>query len=225
MLPIGDSNPRRRFPWVTVLLIGANTVVHIYQMFLPASAQQSFVLQAGLIARDVTHNPGLPVAFDMLTSIFLHGSWLHLLGNMLYLWVFGDNIEERLGTIGFIAFYLLAGIGAALAQVAANPNSTTPMIGASGAIAGVLGAYLVIFPRARVRTLILFRFILVRELPAVIVLGFWFVLQLINGLLGAGNADGGVAWFAHIGGFVIGVLVGLLVRNRETEQSFYVTTP
>lgn len=220
MLPIGDVNPRRRFPWVTVLLIGANTAVHIYQMFLPAPAQQSFILQAGLIAHDVTHNWGLPVAFDALTSIFLHGSWLHLLGNMLYLWVFGDNIEERLGTIKFLFFYLLAGIGASLAQVAANPNSKTPMIGASGAIAGVLGAYLVIFPHMRVRTLIFFRFIFIRELPAIVVLGFWFVLQLINGLFSVNSTGGGVAWFAHIGGFVIGILIGLLFRNRVEQLPY-----
>ena len=216
MIPIGDLNPRRHFPLATILIIALNVVVFFYQLLLPDEALNRLVLAAGLVPYEVTNRFGVAVVGDLLTSMFLHGGWMHIISNMLYLWIFGDNVEDRLGLPVYAAFYLVAGIGASLAQVAVNPASTIPTIGASGAIAGVLGAYLVMFPRTRVRTLILaFRFIRIVELPALVVLGLWFVLQIFSGLASVTSmATGGVAWFAHIGGFVIGLLAGALVRKR-----------
>jgi len=216
MIPIGDLNPRRHFPLATILIIALNVVVFFYQLLLPDEALNRLVLAAGLVPYEVTNRFGVAVVGDLFTSMFLHGGWMHIISNMLYLWIFGDNVEDRLGLPVYAAFYLVAGIGASLAQVAINPASTIPTIGASGAIAGVLGAYLVMFPKTRVRTLILaFRFIRIVELPALVVLGLWFVLQIFSGLASVTSmATGGVAWFAHIGGFVIGLLAGALVRKR-----------
>ena len=151
----------------------------------------------------------------VVTSIFLHGGWLHLIGNMLFLWIFGNNIEDRLGHLPFLLFYLAGGIAAALAQVAIDPDSTIPLIGASGAIAAILGAYLVFYPGARITSLVFLGFFYqVLNVPALVVLGYWFLLQLVDGFasLGADNAQGGVAFFAHIGGFVSGVVVALALR-------------
>jgi membrane associated rhomboid family serine protease len=217
MIPIGDLNPRRHFPLATILIIALNVVVFFYQLLLPDEALNRLVLAAGLVPYEVTNRFGVAVVGDLLTSMFLHGGWMHIISNMLYLWIFGDNVEDRLGLPVYAAFYLVAGIGASLAQVAVNPASTIPTIGASGAIAGVLGAYLVMFPRTRVRTLILaFRFIRIVELPALVVLGLWFVLQIFSGLASVTSmAAGGVAWFAHIGGFVIGILVGLFYKTQR----------
>lgn len=217
MIPIGDLNPRRHFPLATILIIALNVVVFFYQLLLPDEALNRLVLAAGVVPYEVTNRFGVAVVGDLLTSMFLHGGWMHIISNMLYLWIFGDNVEDRLGLPVYAAFYLVAGIGASLAQVAVNPASTIPTIGASGAIAGVLGAYLVMFPRTRVRTLILaFRFIRIVELPALVVLGLWFVLQIFSGLASVTSmATGGVAWFAHIGGFVIGILVGLFYKTQR----------
>ena len=151
----------------------------------------------------------------MFTSMFLHGGWLHLLGNMLFLWIFGNNVEDRLGSIPFLLFYLVGGIAAALTQVVIDPHSTVPLVGASGAIAAALGAYIVLFPGARILSLVFLGFFYqLLEVPAIVVLGFWFALQLVNGFaaFGAETAQGGVAFFAHIGGFVFGLAVGLLLR-------------
>ena len=217
MIPIGDLNPRRHFPLATILIIALNVVVFFYQLLLPVEARNRLVLAAGVVPYEVTNRFGVAVVGDLLTSMFLHGGWMHIISNMLYLWIFGDNVEDRLGLPVYAAFYLVAGIGASLAQVAVNPASTIPTIGASGAIAGVLGAYLVMFPKTRVRTLILaFRFIRIVELPALVVLGLWFVLQIFSGLASVTSmASGGVAWFAHIGGFVIGILVGLFYKTQR----------
>ncbi len=217
MIPIGDLNPRRHFPLATILIIALNVVVFFYQLLLPDEALNRLVLAAGMVPYEVTNRFGVAVVGDLLTSMFLHGGWMHIISNMLYLWIFGDNVEDRLGLPVYAAFYLVAGIGASLAQVAVNPASTIPTIGASGAIAGVLGAYLVMFPKTRVRTLILaFRFIRIVELPALVVLGLWFVLQIFSGLASVTSmATGGVAWFAHIGGFVIGILVGLFYKTQR----------
>jgi membrane associated rhomboid family serine protease len=217
MIPIGDLNPRRHFPLATILIIALNVVVFFYQLLLPDEALNRLVLAAGVVPYEVTNRFGVAVVGDLLTSMFLHGGWMHIISNMLYLWIFGDNVEDRLGLPVYAAFYLVAGIGASLAQVAVNPASTIPTIGASGAIAGVLGAYLVMFPKTRVRTLILaFRFIRIVELPALVVLGLWFVLQIFSGLASVTSmATGGVAWFAHIGGFVIGILVGLFYKTQR----------
>jgi membrane associated rhomboid family serine protease len=154
----------------------------------------------------------------LVTSQFLHGGWLHILGNMLYLWIFGNNIEDRLGRVWFLLFYLAGGVAAALAQVAIDPTSDVPMIGASGAIAATLGAYLVLYPRARITSLVFLGFFYqLIDVPALVVLAFWFILQLVDGLasLGVASSGGGVAFFAHIGGFVFGALIALLVRGAR----------
>jgi membrane associated rhomboid family serine protease len=216
MIPIGDFNPRRRFPWVTLLIVLVNVVIFIYQTRLPAMQARQFIVRGAIIPYRLTREPGLPAAMTLFTSMFLHGGWMHLISNMLYLWIFGDNIEDAFGVIGYVLLYLGAGLVAATAQIAIDPTSVIPVIGASGAVAGVLGAYLVLYPRARVRTL-LFVFYLIRviELPALIVLGSWFALQVINVLGGAG---GNVAWFAHIGGFIAGMLAGWVLKKTRPPR-------
>jgi len=175
----------------------------------------------GVVPFEVTNNFGPTVALSFLTSMFLHGGFMHIAGNMLYLWIFGNNVEDNMGRLRFLIFYLLTGSVASVAQVLASPDSTLPTIGASGAIAGVLGAYIVLFPNARVQTLIfLGYFVRMAQLPALLVLGFWFVLQLFNGLLAFGMTQmGGVAWFAHVGGFVAGLLlVRLFTLGRRQSH-------
>lgn len=215
MLPIGDVSVRRRVPLVTICLIAINALVFLYQLLLPAGALDAFILQAGLVPAATANQPTLTTVGDVLTSMFMHGGWSHILGNMLYLWIFGDNIEDALGRMGYLLFYLLAGSAAALLQVLSQPGSTVPMIGASGAIAGVLGAYMVFYPRTRVRTLLTLGFwIRFVQLPALVVLGYWFLLQLFNGVTAIGSVGGGVAWWAHIGGFLFGLAVGWMFRGR-----------
>ncbi len=214
-LPLSDDNPTLRFPFVTVALIAANVLVFLTQAVTPHGLEQAAV-RFGAIPYAITHfrtaavEGGLPPLLTLLTSLFLHGSLLHLGGNMLYLWIFGNNIEDVLGPIRFVLFYLAVGLAAALTQVLAMPSSRVPMIGASGAIAGVIGAYMILFPRARVKTLLfLFIYVTIVPLPAGLFLAFWFALQLLNVGLG-----GGVAWFAHIGGFLAGVILILVGRPR-----------
>jgi len=221
MIPIGDLNPRRHLPLATIVIIVLNFLAFFYELLLPDHALTQLVRSAGLVPYEVTSSFGVPVIGDLVTSIFLHGGWMHIISNMLYLWIFGDNVEDRMGLLVYVLFYLAAGVCASLTQVAIDPTSTVPTIGASGAIAGVLGAYLVMYPRTRVRTLVLaFRFVRIVELPAVVVLGLWFVLQIFSGLASVGTmASGGVAWFAHIGGFVIGILAGLLFRRQREQGS------
>lgn len=220
MIPLRDINPRRRFPLVTVGIILLNILVFLYELMLPTTrALDSLVYAWGLIPYRLMQ---LDVAaiLTVFTSMFLHSGFMHLAGNMLYLWIFGDNVESAMGTLRFMVFYLLCGIGAALGQVLVDPRSQIPMVGASGAISGILGAYLFLYPHAEVETLILFGYFarLVR-LPALVVLGMWIVTQLLSGVLALGmQATGGVAWFAHIGGFFAGVLlVGLFRRKRWWE--------
>src|SRR5947207_5258233 len=226
MIPISDDPVRRSFPVVTILLIVINVLVFLYEMSL-GSRLDGFVQAFGAVPREITTGRDLPpiaplgnVYLTLITSMFLHGGWLHLGGNMLYLWVFGDNIEDRLGHFRYLVFYLLCGFAATFAHALVNPGSRVPSIGASGAIAGVLGAYILLFPRARVTTLIpIFFFITIREIPAFIILGLWFVLQLFVGVASLGVAEsnaGGVAYFAHIGGFVAGmVLIALMGGMRR----------
>jgi membrane associated rhomboid family serine protease len=218
MLPIRDRIPTLRFPLVTVLLLLANIVVFGLQMLILAgggeNALQQVVLDYGVIPAQVTAAPLATATWlTFLTSMFMHGGVMHIFGNMLYLWIFGNNIEDVMGKFWFLAFYLACGVAASLAQVWSSPSSPIPGIGASGAIAGVLAAYLVYFPTARVDTLVIFGFFArMASLPAVIVLGMWFVLQLFNGFLSFGvssASEGGVAWFAHIGGFVAGLILCL----------------
>jgi membrane associated rhomboid family serine protease len=218
MIPIRDINPTRRFPFVTIVIIALNTLVFLYEFLLPAKSLDVLLATWGLVPyRLMALN--LSAILTIFTSMFLHGGVMHLVGNMLYLWIFGDNIEAAMGGFRFIVFYLLCGMGAALGQVLVEPASRIPMVGASGAISGVLGAYLLLYPHAEVETLLLVGYFarLVR-LPALVVLGLWIVLQLFSGFLSLGAAATGVAFFAHIGGFVTGiVLVGLFKRRRWWE--------
>jgi len=217
-LPLKDQNPFSRFPFITVFFISLNIGLFLYQFFSPQGIQY-FVMKMGTIPYELTHFRSIPSLprisppLTLLTSMFLHGSFFHLLGNMLYLWIFGNNVEDFLGPLRFILFYLLSGLGASLTQIIFSPNSQVPMIGASGAIAGVLGAYFILYPSARVLTLVfLIIYIQVVPIPAAVILGFWFLAQVLN--IGLG---GGVAWFAHIGGFLIGIG---LIRIYWRRSSF-----
>lgn len=216
MLPLRDINPRRRLPIMTIVLIALNVIVFAYEFMLSETGLESLIYNWGLIPYQLTALQ--PTAFvRVLTSMFLHGGVMHLLSNMLYLWIFGDNIESAMGSLAFLVFYLLCGVGAGLGQVMASPSSEVPMVGASGAISGVLGAYLVLYPRVQVETLLLLGyFVRLVRLPAIVVLGFWIVLQLFSGVLSLSEAStGGVAFFAHVGGFVAGVLLVFLFRRRR----------
>jgi rhomboid family protein len=230
LFPLKDDLPTRTTPVITVGLIVLNALAFVYQVLLQvgelgegAGAAQAFVMEFGLIPCRVTGAcavaSDLPSpALTVFSSMFLHGGFFHIAGNMLYLWIFGNNVEDTLGHGRFTAFYLASGIGAAAAQILAGPDSQVPMIGASGAISGVLGAYVVLFPHASVLTLVIFGFFWrVVRIPAVLVLGFWMVVQILNGL-GSFGAGGGVAWFAHIGGFVAGMGLLLLLRPRPTGR-------
>jgi membrane associated rhomboid family serine protease len=218
VIPIRDINPTERFAVVTLVLIALNIVVFVYELTLGGISSEAFVESFAVVpARLFASLPdggAVPPAATLVTSMFLHGGFLHIAGNMLYLWIFGNNVEDSMGRVRFILFYTLCGCIAAFAHAFANRYSTTPMIGASGAISGVLGAYLLLYPRARVVTLIFFGFIVrTAEIPAMAVLGFWFVLQFLNALFSSGGA-GGVAWYAHVAGFVSGMLlVGLFKRK------------
>jgi membrane associated rhomboid family serine protease len=218
MIPIGDEIRPRRVPIVNYALIAVNVLVFFYEFLLGARAE-GLLMSLGAVPAFITDPANHPLAFlTLLSSMFLHGGWAHLIGNMLYLGIFGDNVEDILGHTLYLLFYLAAGVAAGLAQVAMAPNSMVPAVGASGAIAGVLAVYLVLYPTAPVRVLVpVFLFMRVARLPAALVLGLWFVIQLFNGYLSLGMdtmSTGGVAWFAHIGGFVVGLAVGLLLRFR-----------
>jgi membrane associated rhomboid family serine protease len=223
MIPLQDDNPTELTPVVTVTFIVLCVLVFFYQASLAPPHAEAIVFQYGAIPALLFGRADLPssIAIDfpayatLLTSMFMHGGWMHLIGNMLYLWIFGNNIEDATGRLRFIVFYLLCGILAAYAHAYLNRSSPTPMIGASGAVSGVLGAYLLLYPRARVVTLVFFGFyIRTIEVPAMLVLGFWFVLQFLNALVAPGAA-GGVAWYAHVSGFLSGVvLIGLFKRRR-----------
>jgi len=217
MIPLKDDNPTRTFPFINIALIVANVLAFLYQLSLPPHASQVFLMANATIPARIpaflAGHVGFKTAFDpLLTSMFLHGGWMHLLGNMLFLYIFGDNIEDSFGHVPYLIFYLFCGIGSGLVHVMFNWHSALPAIGASGAISGVMGAYAVLFPRAKV--LMLF-FIFLIPVPAVLVLGYWFVLQFLSGIgqLGA-SATGGVAFWAHIGGFVIGLVVALAVKKN-----------
>jgi membrane associated rhomboid family serine protease len=218
MIPLRDNNPTERFPIITIILIVLNAAVFIYQVSLGHGIDR-FIYNYGAIPYLIAGKGpspewiGFPPKLTLFTSMFLHGGWMHLIGNMLYLWIFGNNIEDKLGHVAFIIFYILSGILAALAHIISNPGSQVPTVGASGAIAGVLGAYMIRFPTAKVLVLFWFGFFIrMIYVPAVIVLGFWFILQLAVGLpsLSASQA-GGVAYFAHIGGFVAGIILFLIL--------------
>jgi membrane associated rhomboid family serine protease len=219
MIPIGDDIPTRRIPVVNYVLIAVNLLVFLFELSLGPQVDQLFRAWGTVPAR-ITSPARYPWAFiTLFTAMFLHGGWSHFLGNMVYLWIFGDNVEDRLGHGGYTAFYLVAGVVAGLAQVFVAPQATIPGIGASGAIAGVLAVYLLLYPTAPVRVLLPMGryFSRIVRVPAFIVLGIWFLLQLFNGVLSLGSgqmAMGGVAWFAHIGGFVTGLVLGAVLRGR-----------
>ena len=214
MLPIRDLNPTRRRPVLTILIIAINVLVFIYQLMLSRAALDAFYLSFAIVPIRVTQELDLSAALTLITSMFMHGGFTHILSNMLYLYIFGDNVEDVLGHKLYAAFYLICGVGAGLAQILAAPDSYVPLHGASGAIAGVLGAYIVFYPRARVQSLVFLGwFARMVELPALVVLGVWFGLQFFNGLFSLGSAQmGGVAWFAHIGGFLLGVIAGFACK-------------
>jgi len=222
LIPYKDDNPTVTFPFVTVGIIAANVLIFLMEL----------TSQSGI--KDVTYSYGaiphyiltfekkqpVPPALTIFSSMFMHGGFFHLGGNMLYLWIFGNNIEDRLGHLRFVSFYIFCGIVAAYSYAITNPHSLTPMIGASGAISGVLGAYLLLFPRASVHTLVFLGiFITTVRVPALIVIGFWAIIQFASGLISAElRESGGIAWFAHVGGFIVGLVTIKLWLPRRTKR-------
>jgi membrane associated rhomboid family serine protease len=227
LLPIQDENPTYSKPVITVALLSANVMVFIYQMILGPAGEQLFIFGTAVIPYELTHYVDrttfaipstryaypaalLPFPLTLFSAMFTHGGFMHLGGNMLYLWIFGNNIEDAMGHGRFFIFYMVTGLGATMVHVLSDPNSTIPMIGASGAIAGILGAYFVLYPKAKIKTfVVLIIFIQIIYVPAVFILGFWFLRQII----GIGSDD--IAWYAHIGGFLVGMF---LVRRFERPR-------
>jgi membrane associated rhomboid family serine protease len=213
VIPLRDVVPSRTTPYITITIIALNALAWLFELSLPHPVLNEFITVYGVV----------PAAFapaTLVTSMFLHGSWSHVLGNMWYLWIFGDNVEDRVGHGRFILFYLMCGIVAALGQVAVDPHSTLPTIGASGAIAGVMGAYFVLYPRSRVLTLIPWIFLQIVELPAIVLLGFWFVMQLFSAgtiAMTTSSTGGGVAFAAHVVGFVAGMGGVFLFKQRALD--------
>ena len=229
MIPIRDDNPAAKPPLITVTFIALCSLVFLWQQTLTQDAQQTLVMTLGAIPAVLIGDKSLPAGLQQLpavatifTSMFLHGGWMHLLSNMLYLWIFGDNIEGYLGHLKFLFFYLVCGIAALLAHVFIGGAADVPLVGASGAISGILGAYMVKYPRARVLVIIpIVFFWSIRHIPALIVLGFWFVIQVFSGVLAAGQGGGGVAFWAHVGGFVAGLLLIKLMPAKKRPASFW----
>ena len=227
MIPIRDENPSRSVPVVTRLLIAVNVLAFLYELALGPSLR-SFMFEWGLVPLRLTASlrfdsePVVVAGLPLLTSMFLHGGWAHLLGNMWYLAIFGDNVEDRLGKLPYLGFYLAAGLAGGLLHYVFNTPSRVPTVGASAAIAGVLGGYLVAFPGARVLTLVpLFPFFQLMALPAVVVLGLWFAFQFVSGALALAwsSSASGVAWWGHIGGFAFGLLAMLLFGGRDRRRA------
>ncbi|MEW6552966.1 MAG: rhomboid family intramembrane serine protease [Actinomycetota bacterium] len=247
MLPLFDRNPTRKVPVVTLSLILANAAVFAYMLFLSGSQYELFIYRFSVVPWEIVHAGQLPpsglqqlfgyslatvpskqVYLALLTSLFLHEGWLHILGNMLFLWIFGNNVEDVMGHLPFLVFYLACGLFGTLAHVAIYPNSINPLLGASGAISGILGAYLLLYPRAWVWTWV---FLFILPIPAFAVIGFWILLQVVQGLTSVGSGSVGVAFFAHLGGVVIGLIITgifypVLRRRRDAlavlpEQSWW----
>src|SRR2546428_4171310 len=217
MIPLRDVIPSRTTPYITVTIIVLNAVAWFFELSMGERQLTEFLYFYGVV----------PAAFSwptLITSMFLHGSWSHVIGNMWYLWIFGDNVEDNVGHGRFIVFYLLCGFAAAIGQIFADPSSTLPTIGASGAIAGVMGAYFVLYPQSRVLTLIPWIFLQIVELPAIILLGFWFLMQLFSAgaiAVTASTHGGGVAFAAHVAGFLCGVGGIFLFRQRERPEQYW----
>ncbi len=217
MIPLRDTLPSHATPVVTIGLIVANVLIFLYEMSLDAYTLNEFVYAYGMV-------PDRFAWSAVLTSMFLHGGWMHLIGNMWFLWIYGDNVEDILGKARYLGFYLLSGTAAVLVQVAIQPDSRIPIIGASGAIAGVMGAYMVKFPHARILTLIpIFFIVTFQEIPAFLILVYWFVIQFFSGVgsIASAHQGGGVAWFAHIGGFLAGMVLIQFMRTRERYRRRY----
>ena len=220
MIPLKDKNPSSTFPFVNYVLIAANLLVFFYELSLGPQLND-FILKYGLISHRyfyyVAHHTHFMTRYiPFFSSMFLHGGWMHVIGNMWFLYIFGDNVEDRLGHGKYLIFYLLSGLAAAVIQLLSSVGSLVPTIGASGAISGVLGAYLVMFPRAKVVTLLpIFFFFDIIDISAMLFIGFWFVMQFVSGLQTVGiDTTGGIAWWAHIGGFLAGVLMVPIFRRR-----------
>jgi membrane associated rhomboid family serine protease len=230
MIPLKDMTPRRSVPVITLLLIAANALVFLHQVSLPPKAGEAFVMAYGMVPANIqyalsgTHHETIQRAFETLfTCMFLHGGWMHIIGNMWFLWIFGGNVEDRLGPVGYLLFYFVSGIGSSFSELLFTWGSHAPSIGASGAISGVLGAYVIFFPSSRILTLVpLFIIWFLARIPAVIFIVLWFVVQLLSGVGSLGEtgpgAAAGVAWWAHVGGFAIGLLIALAVGRRPADS-------
>ncbi len=221
MIPLYDTVRSRRFPLINLMLILINVLAFLYEMQMDPSVLKEFIFEWGLIPARLLNDPST-VWITIFTSMFLHGGWFHIINNMWVLFIFGDNVEARMGGIRYLIFYLLSGVAAVLLQTYILPSSAKPLIGASGAVAGVLGAYLILFPHSRIASLvpILFIFTII-EIPAVIFLLFWFGSQLYSGLFAIqGGGGSGIAWWAHIGGFLFGILMVFFFRTRTTDRIY-----
>jgi membrane associated rhomboid family serine protease len=222
-IPLKDLNPRRSYPVVNTALILANFAVFVYQLTLPPQAFKVFVLTNATIparfpASFAGHVSLEAASLPLLTSMFLHSGLAHILGNMLFLWIFGDNVEDYYGHVAYLFFYLGCGVGSGLLHVLFNLHSSLPAIGASGAISGVMGAYLILYPRARILTLV---FVFLVPLPAVVILGGWFLMQFLSAIGSLGiPTSGGVAWWAHVGGFLLGMLLTAFAERRPSNRSY-----
>lgn len=221
MIPYKDDNPTTSVPFVTIIIVALNIAFFLLELLSPRDTQY-LVFAYGAIPKDILSfhsDQPIPAVFTLFTSMFMHGGLLHIGGNMLYFWIFGNNIEDRLGHLRFIFFYLFCGIFAAYAHALSSPHSEVPMIGASGAISGILGAYVLLFPTARVHTIVFFGFFIqVIRIPALIVIGFWAIIQFVSGLITQGILhQGGTAWFAHVGGFIAGLLTIKLWLPRRNQ--------
>ena len=236
MIPLRDTIPSMRFPVVTLGLIVVNAFVFLFELVAGPRGLDTIFYQWGIVPCTFTGTcparlrtsggflslPQQPNYLTLIASMFLHGGWMHIIGNMWSLWIFGDNVEDRMGRTGFLCFYLLSGLAAGFLHIFFNASSRVPTVGASGAIAGVMGAYLLLFPHARVMALVpIFIILQAIEIPAVVFLGFWFLTNLLSGIgsLAAHSGAGGVAWWAHIGGFLVGLLWALPLRRREGSRS------
>ena len=229
MIPLRDDQPRFSTPYVTYFLIGLNSVIFLFESALTPDSFKTLLYQLGMVPANMTaflSGAGrfglVAVLLPALTSMFLHGSWMHVIGNMWFLWIFGDNIEDHLGHFKYLVFYFASGLGAALAQVILNPHSRVPTVGASGAIAGVLGAYFVLYPKARV--LIWFPIFFLFYLPAWVTLGYWFAIQFLSGaatsIAAYSDTSGGVAFWAHVGGFVAGIVLIKILPERPRRYRY-----
>lgn len=225
MIPIKDDNPQIAVPWTTYGLIACNTGAWLFLQGAGFGENfQSSICQYGLVPAQITDTAGANTCkgytgfgyLNLLTSMFMHGGWMHILGNMMFLWIFGGNVEDAMGPLRFLVFYFLSGIGAAAAQVFSGPESLIPMVGASGAIGGVMGGYLVMYPRVKVHVLVpIFIIFWTFRVPAWAMLGYWIALQFLEGIMSHGSAGGGVAFWAHVGGFVVGAVSVLVLKDDE----------